>query len=385
LNFEFSEEQELIRKSVRGFCGARYPNSYWRDLDRKREYPEAFVRDLTREGYLSCLIPKDYGGSGLGVTEAGIVLEEINRSGGNSAACHAQMYTMGTLLRHGSEAQKKQYLPKIAKGELRLQTMSVTEPEAGIDTTRIRTSAARKNGGYVINGHKIFASRLQHSDLILLLARTTPYEKAVKKTDGLSIFLVDMKSAGIHFLPIETMLNHETNELYLENLEIPQENLIGKEGEGFRYILDTINAERILIASECIGDAFFCLDRAVEYAKSRVVFNRPIGQNQGVQFPLANVYAKIQAADLMRYKAASLFDQQKPCGNEANLAKLLASEASLEAANVAMTTLGGYGMTKDADVERKLRESRLFIVAPIPNNMILGYVAEHTLALPRSY
>ncbi len=387
MNFELTEEQELIRKSVRDFCEAHYPNSYWRDLDRKKEYPEAFVRDLTKEGYLSCLIPKEYGGSGLGILEAGIVLEEINRSGGNSAACHAQMYTMGTLLRHGSETQKKQYLSKIANGELRLQTMSVTEPEAGIDTTRIRTSAVRKDDDYVINGRKIFASRLQHTDLILLLARTTPYDQVAKKTDGMSIFLVNMRDnrKEIRYQQIDTMINHETNELFLENLEVPRENLIGKEGEGFRYILDTINAERILIASECIGDAFFCLDRAVDYAKSRVVFNRQIGQNQGVQYPLAATYAKIQSADLMRYKAASLFDQGKPCGNEANLAKLLSSEASLEAANVAMTTLGGYGMTKDADVERKFRESRLFIVAPIPNNMILGYIAEHILALPRSY
>jgi len=387
LNFELTEEQELIRKSIRGFCESRYPNSYWRDLDRRHEYPEAFVRELTLEGFLSCLIPKEYGGSGLGVLEASIVLEEINRSGGNSAACHAQMYTMGTLLRHGSEAQKKQYLPKIAKGELRLQTMAITEPEAGIDTSRIRTNAVRKNGSYVINGHKIFASRLQHSDLILLLARTTQYEQVSRKTDGLSIFLVDLRknSEGIRYQQIDTMINHETNELFIENLIVPEENLIGREGEGFRYILDTINAERILIASECIGDALFCLDKAVSFAKSRIVFDRPIGKNQGVQFPLATVYAKIQAADLLRYKAATLFDQGEPCGNEANLAKLLSSETSLEAANVAMTTLGGYGMTKDADVERKLRESRLFIVAPIPNNMILGYVAEHILALPRSY
>jgi acyl-CoA dehydrogenase len=387
LNFELTEEQELIRKSIRGFCEARFPNSYWRDLDRRHEYPEAFVRELTSEGFLSCLIPKEYGGSGLGVLEASIVLEEINRSGGNSAACHAQMYVMGTLLRHGSEAQKKQYLPKIAKGELRLQTMAITEPEAGIDTSRIRTSAVRKNGSYVINGHKIFASRLQHSDLIFLLARTTPYEQVSRKKDGLSIFLVDLRksSDGVRYQQIDTMINHETNELFIENLVVPGENLIGKEGEGFGYILDTINAERILIASECVGDALFCLDKAVSYAKSRIVFNRPIGQNQGVQFPLAGVYAKIQAADLLRYKAATLFDRGKPCGNEANLAKLLSSEASLEAANAAMTTLGGYGMTKDADVERKLRESRLFIVAPIPNNMILAYIAEHILTLPRSY
>ncbi len=387
MNFELTEEQELIRKKIRDFCETRYPNSHWRDLDRRKEYPEEFVRDLTTEGFLSCLIPQEYGGSGLGILEASIILEEINHSGGNSAACHAQIYTMGAVLRHGSEEQKRRYLPKIAKGDLRLQSFAITEPQAGIDTTRIQTLATRSDDGYVINGHKVFTSRLQHSDLMLLLARTTPYEQVEKKTDGMSIFLVDLhkNSQGIRFNPIETMLNHETNELFMENLIVPRENLIGKEGDGFRYILDSINAERILIASECIGDAMFCLQRAVEYAKSRIVFDRPIGKNQGVQFPLASVYAKIQAADLMRYKAASLFDLGKPCGNEANLAKLLSSEASVEAANVAMTTLGGYGMTKDADVERKLRESRLFVVAPIPNNMILSYIAEHILSLPRSY
>jgi len=395
LNFEISEEQELIRKSIREFCNTKYPSIYWRELDRRKEYPEEFVKDLTNEGFLSCLIPREYGGSGLGVLEASIILEEINKSGGNSAACHAQMYIMGTLLRHGNEEQKTKYLTKIAKGKLRLQTFAITEPEAGIDTTRIETTAVRKqdNEGYVINGHKVFTSRIQHSDLMLLLARTTPYEQVVKKTDGMSIFLIDLReSAGnsngasrIRYNQIDTMINHETNELFIENLEVPRENLIGKEGEGFKYILDSINAERILIASECIGDAMFCLEKAIEYANSRIVFNRPIGQNQGVQFPLASVYAKIQAADLMRYKAASLFDLGKPCGNEANMSKLLSSEASLEAASVAMTTLGGYGMTKDADVERKLRESRLFIVAPIPNYMILSYISEHILSLPRSY
>ncbi len=390
LNFELTEEQELIRKNVRSFCSTRYPSSYWRDLDRRREYPEDFVKDVTKEGFLACLIPTEYGGSGLGIVEASIILEEINRSGGNSAACHAQMYIMGTLLRHGNEGQKRHYLPKIAKGELRLQSFAITEPQAGIDTTRIQTMAVRERGidGYVINGHKVFTSRLQHSDLMLLLARTTPYEKVDRKTDGLGIFLIDLRTDGansIRYSPIDTMINHETNDLIIENLEVPLENLIGKEGEGFRYILDSINAERILIASECIGDAMFCLDKAVEYANSRTIFDRPIGQNQGVQFPLASVFAKIQAADLMRYKAATLFDQGKPCGNEANLAKLLASEASFEAASVAMTTLGGYGMTKDADIERKLRESRLFIVAPIPNYMILSFIAEHILSLPKSY
>lgn len=387
MNFEPDEEQELVRKSVRNFCESKYPNTYWRELDRRREYPDEFVRDLTRDGFLSCLIPKEYGGSGLGIVEAGIVLEEINRSGGNSSACHAQMYTMGTVLRHGSKEQKEKYLPKISSGELRLQSFAITEPEAGIDTTKIQTTAVRnKDGRYVINGRKIFTSRVQHSDLMLLLARTTAYSDVVRKTDGMSIFLIDLRDArGIKCNKIDTMINHETNELFIEDLQVPAENLIGTEGEGFRYLLDSINAERILISSECIGDASFCLDRAIDYAKSRVVFNRPIGQNQGVQFPLAAAYAKLQAADLMRYKAATLFDQGKPCGSEANMAKLLSSEASLEAANVAMTTLGGYGMTRNADVERKFRESRLFIVAPIPNYLILSYISEHVLSLPRSY
>jgi acyl-CoA dehydrogenase len=388
LDFQLSEEQELVRKSVRDFCETKYPSSYWRELDRKKEYPEAFVRDLTKEGFLSCLIPKEYGGAGLGILEASIILEEINRSGGNSAACHAQMYTMGTILKHGSGEQRKKYLPKIASGELRLQSFAITEPEAGIDTTRIQTKAVPNESGYVMNGHKIFTSRLQHSDLMLLLARTTPYDGVANKTQGMSIFLIDLRNARdseLRYKQIDTMINHETNELFIENLKVPEESLIGMEGEGFRYVLDSINAERILIASECIGDANFCLERAVDYAKSRIVFNRPIGQNQGVQFPLASTYAKIQAADLMRYKAATLFDQGKPCGSETNLAKLLSSEASLEAANVAMTTLGGYGMTRDADVERKFRESRLFIVAPIPNYMILSYISEHVLSMPRSY
>lgn len=402
MNFEITDEQELIRKHVKDLCNSKYPSSYWRELDIRREYPEEFVKELTKEGFLSCLIPEDYGGSGLGVLEASIILEEINRSGGNSAVCHAQMYIMGTLLRHGNEEQKKKYLPKIATGELRLQSFAITEPQSGIDTAAIRTVAARgqkrddttKSGYYLINGHKVFTSRLKHSDLLLLLARTTSYEEVKRKTDGMSVFLIDLRQnatssksvdPAIKFSPIDTMINHETSELFIENLEVPQENLIGKEGEGFKYILDSINAERILIAAECVGDAEFCLDKAVEYAKERIVFNRPIGQNQGVQFPLASVYARIRAADLMRYKAATLFDQDKRCGDEANMAKLLASEASLEAANVAMTTLGGYGMTKTADVERKLRESRLFIVAPIPNYMILSYVAEHVLGLPRAY
>lgn len=386
MDFELTDEQELIRRHARSVC-AKYPNSYWRNLDRERKYPEEFVRELIEAGLLSALIPGEYGGSGLGVLEASIILEEINRTGANGAACHAQMYTMGVLLRHGNEEQKRRYLPKIASGELRLQAFAVTEPQAGIDTTRISTRATKKNGKYVINGQKIFTSRVQHSDLMILLARTTAYEEVKKKTLGLSVFLVDLRKAGdaIRVSPIETMINHETNELLIENLEVEEEALIGTEGQGFRYILDGINVERILISAECVGDAKFCLDRAVEYAKNRITFDRPIGQNQGVQFPIAQAYARIESADLMRYKAAVLFDQGKPCGNEANMAKLLASEASLEAANVSMTTLGGNGMTTNYDVERKLRESRLFIVAPIPNYLILSYIAEHILSLPRSY
>ena len=381
-----TEEQELIRNRVHDLC-SHFPDNYWRDVDRKRDYPEAFVKELSSSGFLSILIPKEFGGSGLGVTEASIVLEEINRSGGNSAACHAQMYIMSTLTKYGSEAQKKKFLPKIASGELRLQSFAVTEPSAGIDTTRIQTFARKEKGRYIINGEKIFISRIQHSDLMLLLARTRKYEEVETKTDGMSIFLVDLKEAqdSLRVNPIETMINHETNELHIDNLAVPEENLIGEEGKGFHYLLDSLNAERILIAAECIGDATFCLERAVEYAKNRIVFERPIGKNQGVQFPLAQVYAKIASADLMRYRAASLFDKGKNCGKEANMAKLLASEASVEASNVAMTTLGGHGMTTAFDVERKLRESRLFVVAPIPNYMILSYIAEHVLSLPRSY
>jgi acyl-CoA dehydrogenase len=366
-----------------------FPNSYWREVDKRKEYPESFVKALSSAGLLGALVPREYGGSGLGITEASIILEEINRNGGNSAASHAQMYVMSILTRHGSLEQKKKYLPSIASGELRLQAFGITEPKAGVDTTRIETFAKKEEEGrkYVINGHKIFISRIQHSDLMLLLARTTKYEEARSKIDGMSIFIIDLRKAGnsIRVEPIETMINHETNELFIENLEVPEENLIGKEGEGFRYVLDGLNAERILIAAECIGDATFCLEKAVDYAKNRIVFDRPIGMNQGVQFPLSQLYAKISSANLMRYRAASLFDQGKSCGKEANMAKLLASEASVEAANTAMTTMGGYGMTTAFDVERKLRESRLFIVAPLPNYMILSYLAEHVLSLPRSY
>ncbi len=350
-------------------------------------YPEVFVKELTNAGLLSTLIPQRYGGAGLGLTDSSIILEEINRSGGNSAACHAQMYIMGTLLRHGSDEQKNEYLPKIASGELRLQAFGVTEPQAGIDTARIETFAEKKGGKYVINGRKIFTSRVQHSDLMLLLVRTKRFDQVERKTDGMSIFLVDLRENrdSIKVSPIETMINHETNELQIENLQVPESSLVGHEGEGFKYILDGMNAERILIAAECIGDSEFCLGRALDHARSRIVFDRPIGKNQGVQFPISEAYARVQAADLMRYKAATLFDNGRPCGKEANLAKYLASEASLQSANVAMTTLGGYGMAVTYDVERKLRESRLFIVAPIPNYMILSYIGEHVLGLPRSF
>ncbi len=386
MNFDFSDEQELIRKKTKEIC-EKYPNAYWLDLQKQKKYPETFVRQLTNEGVVSSLIPLQYGGAGLGLLDSSIILEEINKSGGNSAACHAQMYIMGTLLRHGSADQKNDYLPKIASGEIRLQAFGVTEPQAGIDTSQIRTFAEKKSGKYVINGRKIFTSRVQHSDLMLLLARTKRYEDVERKTDGMSVFLIDLKKSkdSLKVSPIETMINHETNELEIDNLEVPESSLIGREGEGFKYILDSMNAERILIAAECIGDAKFCLDRANEYAKSRIVFDRPIGKNQGVQFPISTVYAKVQAADLMRYKAATLFDLEKPCGEEANLAKYLASEASVEYANVSMTTFGGYGMAVSYDVERKLRESRLFIVAPIPNNLILSYISEHILGLPRSF
>ncbi len=382
--------QELhidLRQAVRKIC-ADYPDEYWRELDRERAYPEEFVNALTKAGYLSVLIPEEYGGSGLGITEASIVLEEINRSGGNAGACHAQMYTMGTLLRHGSEEQKKKYLPKIATGELRLQAFGVTEPNTGSETTKLRTFAERKGDKYIVNGQKVFISRTEHSDLMLLLVRTTPVDQVKKRTEGLSVLLVDLREAvgnGITIRPIRTMMNHATTELFIENLEVPVENLIGEEGKGFRYILDGMNAERILIAAECIGDGRWFIERAVNYAKERVVFNRPIGQNQGIQFPIARAYVNIEAADRMRFHAATLFDQGQPCGAEANMAKLLAADASWEAANVALQTHGGFGFAEEYDVERKFRETRLYQVAPISTNLILSYVAEHVLGLPRSY
>ena len=376
-----------LREAVRGLCG-RYGGEYWRGVDEKRGYPEEFVKALTEAGWLAALIPEEYGGSGLTLTEASIIMEEINRSGGNSGACHGQMYNMGTLLRHGSEEQKRNYLPRIASGELRLQSMAVTEPTAGTDTTRIKTTAVRKGDRYVVNGQKVWISRVQHSELMILLARTTPPDKVKKKSDGMSIFLVDLRLAvkkGLTVKPIRNMVNHETNELFFDNLEIPAENLIGEEGGGFRYILDGLNAERILIAAECIGDGYWFVDRATKYAKERVVFDRPIGRNQGVQFPIARAWVNVQAADLMRFKAAALFDAGKPCGAEANMAKLLAADASWEAGNVAIQTHGGFGFAAEYDIERKFRETRLYQVAPISTNLILSYIGEHVLGMPRSF
>ena len=385
MEFRLSEEQQAIRSAVRDLC-KRYPGSYWRDLDQQRAYPEAFVQELTRGGWLAALIPKEYGGAGLGVTEASIILEEINHSGGNAAACHAQMYIMGALLRHGNEVQKQRFLPGIADGSLRLQAFGVTEPNAGSDTTRIQTMAVRQNDHYIVNGQKIFTSRVQHSDLMLLLARTTPLDAVRDRTQGLSIFLVDLReaSSSIEVRPLATMMNHETNEVFFTDLEIPADRLIGQEGQGFRYILDGMNAERILIAAECIGDGRWFVERASSYAGQREVFGRPIGQNQGVQYPIAQSYAAIEAADLMRYKAGWLFDQGEKCGTEANMAKLLAAEASWQAANACLDTHGGYGFAVEYDVERKFRETRLYRVAPVSNNLILNYISQHVLGLPRS-
>lgn len=376
-----------LKSAVAELC-AQFPDSYWRELDSKRAYPEAFVQALTKVGYLATLIPEEYGGAGFGVTEAAIILEEIHRSGGNAGACHAQMYIMGTLLRHGSAEQKRKFLPRIASGELRLQAFAVSEPTTGSDTTRIKTLATRKGNKYVVKGQKIWISRAQHSDLMLLVARTTPLEQVKKRTEGLSILLVDLREAGGHGLtirPIRTMMNHATTEVFFDDVEVPAENLVGQEGQGFRYLLDGLNAERILIASECIGDGRWFIERACHYAKERVVFDRPIGQNQGVQFPLARAYANVEAAALMVKHAASLFDAQQPCGPQANMAKLLASDASWEAANAAVQTHGGFGFAEEYDVERKFRETRLYQVAPISTNLILAYIAEHVLGLPRSY
>ncbi len=376
-----------IRDAIRDLC-AQFPADYFRQVDEERGYPEAFVKALTEAGWLAALIPVEYGGSGLGLLEASVIMEEINRCGGNSGACHGQMYNMGTLLRHGSKAQKEFYLPKIASGELRLQSMGVTEPSTGTDTTRIKTTAVKKGDRYVVNGQKVWISRIQHSDLMILLARTTPLAEVTKKSEGMSIFIVDLREAignGMEVRPIRNMVNHETNELFFENLEIPAENLIGEEGKGFKYILDGLNAERALIAAECIGDGYWFIDKVTQYAKERVVFGRPIGQNQGVQFPIAKAYVNIEAASLMRYKACELFDAGLPCGAEANMAKMLAADASWEAANACLQFHGGFGFAAEYDVERKFRETRLYQVAPISTNLILSYVAEHVLGLPRSF
>jgi acyl-CoA dehydrogenase len=376
-----------IRDAVRDLC-AQFPNEYFRKVDEARAYPAEFVDALTKAGWMAALIPQAYGGSGLGLTEASVIMEEINRAGGNAGACHGQMYNMGTLLRHGSEAQKQQYLPRIASGDLRLQSMGVTEPSTGTDTTRIKTTAVKKGDRYVINGQKVWISRIQHSDLMILLARTTPLADVKKKSEGMSIFIVDLREAigkGLTVRPILNMVNHETNELFFENLEIPAENLIGEEGQGFRYILDGLNAERTLIAAECIGDGYWFIDKVTAYTKERVVFGRPIGQNQGVQFPIAEAFIEIEAADLMRYEACRRFDAHEPCGAQANMAKYLAAKASWEAANACLQFHGGFGFAAEYDVERKFRETRLYQVAPISTNLILSYVAEHMLGLPRSY
>ncbi|MGH7773854.1 MAG: acyl-CoA dehydrogenase family protein [Candidatus Binatia bacterium] len=386
MDFNLTQEQLQIREEIRKVC-REFPDSYWREVDRKRDYPEAFVRKLTELGWLAAPIPEEYGGTGLGITEASIILEEINHSGGTATVCHAQMYTMGTLLKHGSEEQKKRYLPKIATGELRLQAFGVTEPNAGSETTRLQTTATRKGDRYIIHGQKIFISRVLQSDLMLLLARTTPYDELEDKTKGLSVFIVDLREAKgkIEVKPLDLMINHHTNALFFDGLEVPAENLIGKEGMGFRYIIDGWNAERILVAAEAIGDGRWFIERAAKYACERVVFGRPIGSNQGVQFPIAQAYARIEAADLVRYQAATKFDRKEKCGAEANMAKLLASEAAWEAANVCLTTHGGYGFAAEYDVERKFRETRLLTVAPVSNNLVLAYLAQHVLGMPKSY
>ena len=382
-----TDKYQDIREAVRALC-AGFPDEYHRKIDEQRGYPGAFVDALTKAGWLAAMIPQEYGGSGLGLTEASVIMEEINRSGGNAGACHGQMYNMGTLLRHGSEAQKREYLPKIADGELRLQSMGVTEPTTGTDTTRIKTTAVKKGDRYVVNGQKVWISRVQHSDLMILLARTTPLADVKNKSEGMTIFVVDLRTAigkGMTVRPIRNMVNHETNELFFDNLEIPAANLIGEEGKGFKYILDGLNAERTLIAAECIGDGYWFIDRVAKYVKERVVFGRPIGQNQGVQFPIAESYIEVEAANLMRWKACELFDAHQPCGAEANMAKYLAAKASWEAANACLQFHGGFGFACEYDVERKFRETRLYQVAPISTNLILAYVAEHILDLPRSY
>src|SRR5574341_2096273 len=386
MDFNLTEEQLQIRDEIRKVC-REFPDAYWREVDRKRGYPDAFVKKLTELGWLGALIPEEYGGGGLGITEASIILEEINRSGGSSTACHAQMYTMGTLLKHGSEEQKRRYLPKIAKGELRLQAFAVTEPNAGSETTRIQTTAVRRGDKYVVHGQKIFISRVLQSDLMLLLVRTTPYDELKDKSRGLSVFIVDLREAKgrMEVKPLDIMINHHTNTIFFDGLEVPAENLIGEEGMGFRYIIDGWNAERILVAAEAIGDGRWFVERASKYASERVVFGRPIGSNQGIQFPIAQAYAQIEAADLVRYQAATKFDRKEKCGAEANMAKFLASEAAWAAANACLTTHGGYGFAVEYDVERKFRETRLLTVAPVSNNLVLAYLGQHVLGMPKSY
>jgi acyl-CoA dehydrogenase len=382
-----SEGYEEIRSGVRALC-AEFPDEYFRKVDSERGYPVDFVAALTKAGWLAALIPTEYGGSGLGLTEASVIMEEINRSGGNSGACHGQMYVMNVLVRHGSEAQKQEYLTKIASGELRLQSMAVTEPTTGTDTTKLKTQAVRKGDRYVVNGQKVWISRVRHSELLLLLARTTPLADVKKKSDGMSIFIVDLRDSigkGMTLRSIPNMVNHETNEIFFDNLEVPAENLIGEEGKGFKYILDGLNAERALIAAECIGDGYWFVERAGKYANERIVFDRPIGRNQGVQFPIAESFIEVEAASLMRYKACELYDARKPCGAEANMSKHLAAKASWEAANVCLQTHGGFGFASEYDIERKFRETRLYQVAPISTNLIFSYIAEHVLGLPRSF
>jgi acyl-CoA dehydrogenase len=388
-NFSRPHAQQYadIRQGVRDVCSG-FDSAYWQKLDESSGYPEAFVQALTQAGWLAALIPEEYGGGSATLVEASVILEEINRSGANSGACHAQMYIMGTLLRHGSPEQKRTYLPQIASGRLRLQSFAVTEPSTGTDTTKTRTFAEKRGDCYVVNGQKVWISRVQHSDLMLLLARTTPLPQVRKKTEGLSVFLVDLREStrkGLTVRPIRNMVNHETNELFFDNFEVPAENLIGQEGQGFKYILDGMNAERILIAAECIGDGYWFIDKARRYASERIVFDRPIGQNQGIQFPIAQAYANVRAADLMRYEAARLFDAGQPCGAEANMAKLLAADASWQAANVCLQTHGGFGFAAEYDVERKFRETRLYQVAPISTNLILSYLGQHVLGMPRSF
>ena len=385
IQITLTEEQQALKKAVADLCQL-YPGSYWRELDAKREYPEAFVQELSKAGYLAALIPEIYGGSGLGILEGGLILEEINHSGGNAAACHAQMYIMGTLLRHGSDEQKARYLPQIASGALRLQAFGVTEPNSGSDTTQLQTTAVRQGDTYVVNGQKIFISRVMQSDLLLLLARTTPLSEVRKRTDGLSVFLIDIRDLpGFEARPLQTMLNHSTNVLFFDDVEIPADSLVGVEGKGFSHILDGMNAERVLVASQSIGDGRWFVEKASQYAKDRVIFGKPIGANQGVQFPVAKAHMAVEAADLMRLKAAAMFDAGEACGPEANMAKYLSAEAAWEAANACLDCHGGYGFASEYDVERKFRETRLYKTAPVNNNLVLAYVGQHVLGMPRSY